>query len=240
MLLALDAGNSSVKFGLFSDGMLIEEGRLDFKSDLRSFINTANFQQIERIVSSSVLKDIRVGGLPDVEHLLITSASNFPFKISYSSPKTLGVDRLVASAAVYEENTNYLVIDVGTCVTYDIVTLDEGFLGGAISPGLSIRLKGMHNFTEQLPLVHLFESDQNSLLKLTGMSTVECMESGAFNGLKFEILGFIEAFKSNYPKLKVYLTGGGYEILGKELKSDIFAQRNLVLYGLHYLSKLND
>lgn len=240
MLLTLDAGNSSVKFGLFLDGSLIKKGKIDLDCDLQQYVESVEYAQINKIVSSSVLSDFRLKGLPNVEHTLIGVDSKFPFNINYNSPHTLGVDRLVACAGAYKAGVDYLVIDVGTCVTYDLVTAVNGFEGGAIAPGLSVRLKGMHNYTERLPLIDVSNITTATTNGVLGKNTRDCMLSGALNGLKFEILGFIDAFQSLYPNLKVYLTGGGSEILGKELKSDIFANQNLVLEGLHYLSKLND
>src|SRR5690606_11469616 len=93
----------------------------------------------------------------------------------------------------------------GTCVTYNILNEDAEFIGGAISPGLQMRLQAMHTFTAQLPQP---EIDDKTEIKLVGASTDESLLSGAVNGLVFEIEGFISATEKDYFPLQVLLSGG--------------------------------
>lgn len=236
MQLALDAGNSSVKFGLFKNKDLILSGKLKKDESIKNYISKLDFLQIKSIVSCSVLKDFNLKDLPEVKHISISIHSKFPFPILYNSPETLGIDRVVACVGAWNGNEDLLVIDAGSCMTFDYVSLKHGYEGGAISPGLQMRFAAMNNFTEKLPLVSKFENNP----KILGSTTTECLQSGAINGIKFEIEGFISHFKHKSPNLKVFLTGGDSIFLGTELKSGIFADQNLVLKGLNSLIHLND
>ena len=236
MQLALDAGNSSVKFGLFKNQDLLFSGKFKKGESIKNHITEEYLSQIECIVSCSVLKDLQLKDLPQVKHIPITINSSFPFQINYFSPETLGIDRVVSCVGAWDGNTDLLVIDAGSCMTFDYVSLDNGYEGGAISPGLQMRFTAMNNFTEKLPLVSKFENNP----KILGSTTTECLQSGTINGIKFEIEGFISHFKHKSPNLKVFLTGGDSIFLGTELKSGIFADQNLVLKGLNSLIHLND
>lgn len=236
MKLALDAGNSRIKFGLFDEDKLIKSGSLFNHENIRNVISIDKFNQIKVIISCSVLSDINISGLPDVKYTVINHKSNFPFNIDYKTPDTLGIDRIVACIYNYQHNQDYLVIDAGTCITYDYVSAQKGYLGGAISPGLSLRFKSMNNFTDKLPLINTFETEP----KFIGNSTESCLKSGVINGLVSEIKGFISRFKILSPNLPIYLTGGDAIFLGDELKNDIFVDEYLVLKGLNKLIQLNE
>lgn len=153
-----------------------------------------------------------------------------PVSIEYKTPETLGRDRiaLVVGAATMYPGENILVIDAGSCITYDLVTAQKNYPGGAISPGIAMRLKALHTFTGKLPLVQPQE-----FKGLTGTSTTASILSGVINGAVEEIKGFIGRYKEEYPDLRVLLTGGDQEFLYNYLKSDIFAVPELVLQGLN-------
>ena len=236
MKLALDAGNSRIKFGLFDEDKLIKSGSLFNHENIGNVISADKISQITVIISCSVLSDINISGLPDVKYTAINHKSIFPFNINYKTPDTLGIDRIVACVSNYKHNQDYLVIDAGTCITYDYVSAEKGYLGGAISPGLSLRFKSMNNFTDKLPLINTFESEPHFI----GNSTESCLKSGVINGLVAEINGFITRFKILSPNLTIYLTGGDAIFLGDELKNDIFVDQYLVLKGLNKLIKLNE
>ncbi len=236
MKLALDAGNSRIKFGLFDEDKLIKSGSLFNHENIANLICADELSQIKVIISCSVLSDINISGLPDVKYIVINHKSIFPFNINYETPETLGIDRIVACVSNYHHNQDYLIIDAGTCVTYDYVSDEKGYLGGAISPGLSLRFKSMNNFTEKLPLINSFETRPH----LIGNSTESCLKSGVINGLVPEITGFIKRFKILNPNLTIFLTGGDAIFLGDELKNDIFVDPYLVLKGLNKLIQLNE
>jgi len=236
MQLALDAGNSSIKFGLFQGDNLVKNGKIQKGESITNILTKEEINSLKTIISCSVLNELNVIDLPKVEHIVISHTSKFPFKVNYDTPETLGIDRVVACVGALNHDNDILVIDAGSCITYDYVSSQKGYLGGAISPGLEMRFRAMNNFTDKLPFISQFENNPESL----GKSTMSCMKSGAINGLKFEIEGFIKEFTLNNNNLKVFLTGGDAIFLGTELKSGIFADQNLVLKGLNSLIKLNE
>lgn len=233
MILALDAGNTSLKFGLFEKNQLIANGFLSNFENLADHLpQNCN---IDKIGISSVVQKIPMEVLPNGDAVFINTQFNFPFEINYDSTETLGIDRLVACAGAYEPNTNYCVIDIGTCMTIDIVTKENGFIGGIISPGLRIRYKAMHTFTKKLPLISEYQKTEGNI----GKNTIECMNAGAFNGMINEITGTIHALRSEYDNLKVYLTGGDSIFFEAHLKNGIFANQNLVLEGINKIIQIN-
>lgn len=160
-----------------------------------------------------------------------------PVTLKYETPATLGKDRIAASAAAVAlwPDQDVLTIDAGTCITYDLTSHNREYLGGAISPGLSMRLKALHNFTGQLPLIELEEFHE-----LTGTSTRDSILSGVVQGTVEEILGFTRRYRDLYPGLVVALTGGDHKFLHNHLKNSIFAVPNLVLTGLNEILDHND
>jgi type III pantothenate kinase len=154
----------------------------------------------------------------------------FPFQNCYATPKTLGIDRMVlaAGATLQFPNQNRLVIDAGTCVTYDFIDEENNYLGGAIAPGLRLRYEALHNFTAKLPLLSL-ESPKDFI----GTSTSESIHSGVVNGFVYEIDGFIDEYKARYSNFIIILTGGDTDFLAKRLKNTIFANSNFLLESLN-------
>ncbi len=236
MQLTIDAGNSSLKVGLFKNNTLLKQKNLANGCSILEFLSSEELKNITLVISCSVTELISLRDLPDVKKILIDHTSNFPFNINYKTPKTLGIDRVVACSSVWKDTSDVLVIDAGSCITYDFVSKSDGYLGGAISPGLRMRFKAMNNFTDKLPFISQIENNPN----IIGENTEECLKSGVINGITNEISGFIGKLKLNSPDLIVFLTGGDSIFLGTELKIDIFADQNLVLKGLNSLRHLNE
>jgi len=104
---------------------------------------------------------------------------------------------------------------------------EKKYLGGAISPGISIRYKALHQFTANLPLL------EKNNFTLIGKDTKSSIHSGVLNGILQEIDGVIDQYKAKYQNLTVVLTGGDTNFLAKKLKSTIFANPNFLLEGLN-------
>jgi type III pantothenate kinase len=168
-----------------------------------------------------------------VETQIINHTTKLPFTNNYTTPKTLGIDRMVlaAGATLLYPKQNRLIIDAGTCVTYDFIDQDNHYLGGAISPGIALRYKSLNDYTQNLPILKL-----NSTEIFTGTSTENSIHSGVINGLTYEIDGFISQYFHKYQDLTVILTGGDAEFLAKRLKNTIFANSNFLLDSLRLLS----
>ncbi len=168
--------------------------------------------------------------------IILNSNTPLPFKIAYKSPDTLGPDRIALAAAAYERfpHQNVLVIDMGSCITYDLLTAEGIYLGGAISPGIRMRFRAMHQFTAKLPLVEPTEHSP-----LIGTDTGTSLQSGVMQGVQAEIAGIIEQYERNYKDLTVLIGGGDNKYFDKRFKVNIFAASNLVLDGLRFIMEFN-
>ena len=151
-------------------------------------------------------------------------------KINYETHHTLGKDRIASAIGAIEviPNSNLLVIDIGSCITFDLITKDSTFHGGNIAPGYYMRLKAMHDYTAKLPIV-----TQQIPKELIGKNTKEAVLFGAYWGIVFEINSFAEYLREKYPDIKVILTGGDAHYFENSIKQCTFANSNLVLIGLN-------
>jgi len=159
-----------------------------------------------------------------------------PINNAYLSSDTLGPDRLalVCGAHAAFPDKNNLVISLGTCITYNLMQKNKTFRGGAISPGMHMRLKAMHTFTDKLPEVGV-DGD----LLLLGYDTHSCMRSGAIFGMAAEIDGMISNYEKQYPEFNAILTGGDAAYFASKIKSKIFADPDLLLKGLNLIVNYN-
>ena len=128
-----------------------------------------------------------------------------------------------------------MVISLGTCITYNFINKYCEFVGGAISPGLGMRLRSLHHYTAKLPLV---EADSN--IPLIGYDTRTNILSGVVLGMAHEIDGFIKAYRDRFRNFNVLLTGGDIVYLASHLKNKIFADPDLIFKGLYAISEVNN
>ena len=240
MNLVIDIGNTLVKMAVFQGDVLIKK-----KTSLKQNF----FKNLEELDQS----------FPNIKDVLVSSVSKTPskwlqklqedykmcvldqelpqvFSNSYATPKSLGNDRiaLVSAASKLYPSQNVLVIDAGTCITFDIINSDNQYLGGAISPGLQMRYQAMNTFTENLPLLEPEET-----VDLIGNTTIKSMQSGVIFGITAEIDGVISMYNSQFKDLTIILTGGDSLFLCKRLKNSIFANSNFLLEGLNYILEFN-
>ena len=240
MHLTIDVGNTRIKAAVFEQNTLVE--LFIFTKD--TFLTETNFilnkfPKIKKLVVASVgnvEKESFLSLKSKVEIHFITHESQFPFTNVYSTPTTLGIDRMVlASGAVLQfPNQNRLVIDMGTCITYDFIDENDNYLGGAISPGIRLRYESLNQHTAKLPLL-----TKNNPESFIGNSTQESIHSGVINGVAFEIDGFIELYKTQYAKFIIILTGGDAEFLAIRLKNTIFANSNFLIESLNQTFQYN-
>jgi len=240
MLLAIDVGNTRIKAAVFEDSTLLET--LVFPSDelqQKTLFILSKHPQISDVVIASVgnTNHSDFNFLKNIASLhFISHESKFPFKNLYSTPKTLGIDRMVlaAGATLQFPGQNRLIIDAGTCITYDFVDENDQYLGGAIAPGIRLRYEALNQFTAKLPLLSKSYPDN-----FIGNSTAESIHAGVIMGTILEIDGFIEEYKSQYAKFIIILTGGDAEFLAKRLKNTIFAHSNFLLDSLNQTFQYN-
>lgn len=144
-------------------------------------------------------------------------------------PAGLGADRVAAdigARSMMPEHT-LLIIDAGTCLTFDVIGRDGTILGGAISPGINLRLRAMHEHTAALPLL-----DAEGEHPVLGYDTPTSMRSGAINGIRWEIEGYIRTMQKMYPDLHVFMTGGDDMEFPEDLQHIITREPLLVQKGL--------
>ena len=240
MNLVIDIGNTDVKLAVFNNNGIVEK-RIGKVESLEEDISTLlkKYALIKKSIVSSVGKfnkrDIKsISKLLDV--YILDAKTKIPFKNGYKTPNTLGVDRiaLIAASVKNYSHTNVLIIDAGTCITYDFINKENLYLGGAISPGMSMRYKSLNNLTQNLPLL-----DKQEPKNLIGNTTEESIHSGVINGVLIEIDGIIDQYDKKYKDLTVILTGGDANFLSKRLKSSIFANSNFLLEGLNFILEFN-
>jgi type III pantothenate kinase len=239
MKLVIDLGNTFQKLAVFSgEDMVFMEAHEQVTVKL--LISVFNRFTINSGIISSVIhheKDIESVVKSRCHSVVLDHNTRLPLQNKYETPETLGKDRLAAAVAGNHifPHKNVLVIDAGTCIKFDFVTAAAEYMGGAISPGLQMRLNALHTYTEKLPLIELTE---NKLL--IGKNTTDSLLSGVINGALSEIDGIIDRYREIYPEIQVVLSGGDAEYLVSKLKNEIFAVSNIVLYGLKIILDYND
>lgn len=239
MNLVIDIGNNYFKIGIYKNSDLIyffSENNSKIDSEINRLLNKNNDLSYALISNVSSIKVIDMFNNYKIRVLQLDSTFNFPFKIHYKTPSSLGNDRLAlaGAASLLYPHSNKIIIDVGTCVTVDFVDHSNNFFGGSISPGIEMRYKSLNNYTSNLPLLEI--SDK---FNYPGDSTESSIHSGVIGGVCNEINGFIENISLKHGSAKVILTGGNAKFLSKTLKIAIFANQNFILDGLNSILNLN-
>ena len=240
MNLVIDVGNTLVKIAVFDRGQIIS---IDSYNDINE--NVVNdllnkFHDIKACIVGSV-RDLSIdlkSTLPEkIRCLFLGPETPLPIKHEYTSIETLGADRIAAVVATNKAypGKNLLVIEAGTCITYDFIDAKGIYYGGSISPGIGLRFAALHNFTDKLPLIEPVKDPA-----LIGNSTESSIQSGVINGIKAELLGIISGYENNYKNLTVIISGGNLDYFDKNLKNNIFAVPNIVLTGLNTILEFND
>ncbi|MFQ3181479.1 MAG: type III pantothenate kinase [Polaribacter sp.] len=240
MNLAIDIGNTRVKAAVFEGDKLVELYVFDKSKIISETRKIVNNNTISAGIISNVatISEKKISQLKkSVNFQVVSASSKVPFINLYKTPNTLGVDRiaLVSGAVKQFPDKNVLIIDAGTCITFDFVNSKSEYVGGAISPGIKMRYRALNAFTANLPLIQSLE-----LNDFIGKNTEESIISGVLNGVQNEINGVIEDYKHKYLYLTVVLTGGDTNFLSKQLKSSIFANQNFLLQGLNEILKFNE
>lgn len=236
MNICIDIGNTNAKLGFFSKNELLEVKQNVADRGIIKIIKEHNPAQV---IIASVRKGI--GNIVDRSSkisntLVLNHMTPIPFTSLYNTPQTLGVDRIagVVGSGFLHKNKNCLIIDMGTCITYDFIDKSGSYHGGGISPGVEMKLKAMHKFTSKLPVVAA--KDQPDLI---GKTTKECMLSGAVNGTIAELEGIIDRYRQFFNDLTIIFCGGDAIFFESKIKDHIFAVPNLVLIGLNQILSFN-
>lgn len=228
----LDAGNTSVKVGLFENGVLKNVRRVPTNDKSRwNEIHELIPLNSALVLCSVASEEFNVFVHSLTAHLTVINAnSTLPIRNAYHSPESLGMDRLCNAVAIHsmKKSTNAVAIDIGTCIKFDLVE-DDQYIGGSISPGIDLRYKALHDFTAKLPLI-----DVHSQESFIGKDTVTSMAAGVIQGLDAEIKGMMDNYRFAHGQdLTFFMTGGDVECFDFEGKNDIFADPNLTLKGVY-------
>jgi type III pantothenate kinase len=232
MNLVVDYGNSSAKVGIFKNHLLKEKFIFKSADELKKFLQLS---KEENIIISSVSHDaqeVSKWAEHAKQRFVLHHSIPLPVTIRYATPNTLGVDRIAGVCGAHQmfPGKSSLVIDAGTCITYDFIDADGSFQGGGISPGLSMRFQAVHTFTKRLPLI---DAPATADVALIGDSTEKCIRSGVVNGVIAELEGIILQYSEKFEGLQVILCGGDVQFFENRLKASIFAVPELVLSGLN-------
>jgi len=234
MNLIVDLGNTQTKIAIFSDKELVKKFTFD-KNAIREIKNVLQqFPGVKSSIISSVIEHDKelISFLKSKTHFVeLNHTTSLPFAMAYKTPETLGKDRIaaVAGAVALYPKSPLLVIDAGTCIKYNYVTIADGFIGGAISPGIDMRYKALHAFTDKLPQLQ----KEDNFTIIIGTNTETSIKSGVQLGALFEVEGYIQNFKQQNKDGLVIATGGNLSFLVDGLKNSIFAAPNLILNGLN-------
>ena len=240
MNLIVDVGNTRIKLAVFDGKNLVLKETTQqetFKEALEALKN--KYPDLTCAIASKV-GNLNVANEAYLENHfqlhVLSHTSILPFENKYNTPKTLGVDRiaLASAACLHFPDENVLIIDAGSCITYDFLNHNNEYLGGAIAPGVEMRYKAVHTFTANLPLL-----DKEMPSHWIGNDTSQSIHVGVSEGIINEIEGFIANYHQKYNPIKVILTGGDANFLLDRLKNDIFANSNFLLEGLNYILEIN-
>ncbi|MDA8630035.1 type III pantothenate kinase [Flavobacteriaceae bacterium] len=240
MNLVIDIGNTAVKVYLFKNNVIIKREVLS-ENALIQYLKLIAIDDIRNIICSSVTKSYKdqLSKIFKNSNYFDFSDNNLkiPFTNNYETKKSLGQDRigLISSAVLKFQDQNSLVIDMGTCITYDFIDSQNIYHGGAISPGIRMRYSSFSNYTSNLPLLKF-----QDITKIIGANTEESLHIGINNGIVGEINQYINSLKKSYSEFNVIITGGDSIFLLNKIKNAIFADQDFLASGLNYIIKLNE
>lgn len=240
MLLAIDIGNSSIKFGVYKDEILVEKFtipsvRNQTAEELHRQISSHLIREISNVVISSVIPELNDSFRAfcekhlHVKAIFVDSSFDFGLKIKYFPPENLGSDRIVAAFAASEKyGKPCIVCDFGTAATIDAVNSKSEYLGGIITPGPNTLGEALFLKTSKLPRVEIKKPEN-----VIGNSTVSSIQSGIFYGYIGLVEGILRRMKIELNETpKVIATGGFAKLIAENCELIEIVDENLMLDGL--------
>lgn len=224
----LDVGNTHLKLGTFESHQLVQTKRFQDYAAMEKHLLAGDTVVIANVGELQLQKELMVLGC---QVFTVTNMNPLPFINTYQTPKTLGIDRIcnVVAALALHPKQNVLVVDVGTCIKFDLLNANGEYCGGSISPGIGLRYRSLNDYTANLPLL------SPSNWQLVGSTTEACLHSGVMGSIAAEIKWRIEEYRNLYETLTVYLTGGDAHYFDMGQKNSIFVDENLTLKGIYAL-----
>lgn len=236
MNLVLDVGNTLVKVGVFEKKQLIHFEQIK----PQKISNILTKYSPEHILISDVrgiAQEFLSPLASQFSILFLTHQTSLPVQNLYKTPQTLGTDRIAGAIGAYfsEPSQNHLILDAGTCLTYDFIDKYGKYYGGNISLGLQMRFQALAHFTGKLPEIPFSSNSNTPEIPLIGQTTESAILSGVVNGMMEEIEGILKNYGQKFGDFQVTICGGDAKFLAKQIKAPIFASPNLVLFGLHQI-----
>ena len=240
MNLCIDIGNTRVKLAIFDSNRRCKKVFVQASFEVQFIDDLFDQWKITKVILSAT------GTLPnewlfflqqkDIKIIELNADVALPIINRYASPSTLGNDRLSVVVAAQDlfPKQHVLVVDAGTCITYDFVDAAGEYWGGAILPGIQMRFRSMAHFTAKLPEVKALKP-----ASFIGDTTTHSLQSGVMYGVLHELNGFKAQYEQQFGQLKLIITGGDASYFESQLKNEIFAEPNLVLMGLNTILEYN-
>lgn len=240
MNLVIDIGNTRTKFSVLNRGEVLITVPVDeFKPEHIDVLKSEHPDLNKAILCATkdYSKELKTALQTRFQQFIeLDENTLLPIDNQYETKSTLGKDRIASAVGAFDlyPESNILIIDAGTAITYDFINDKNQYLGGNISPGIDMRFRALNQFTGKLPLV-----EQQDYNKLYGTSTENAILAGVQNGVVFEVDRAIDAFKEFYNNLKVIITGGNAEFFDNKLKNSFFVHFNLLALGLNRILEYN-
>ena len=229
-VILLDVGNSSVKSSEVVKNELVNPRTFNSLTEVKE-----HYPSVPFIISS--VKALPLEIMDRENTIFVSHEIELPIKLNYHTPDTLGPDRIAAAVGAFDlfPNRNNLIIDMGTCITMDVIDSKGVFHGGVIAPGLKMRMKAMSSFTDQLPDISGEWKEIRG--EVIGKSTKECLLSGSYWSIVHEIKGVLKTLEEDFTSLNMILSGGDAVFFESKLKAHIFAGSKIVQRGLYRIWK---
>lgn len=252
VLLAIDIGNTNVTTGVYQGDELLAQWRFATNSDkmadeyamlLRSLFKYCELdpELVRGVVISSVVPPL-TATFEDLSRryfklipLVVGPGIRTGVRIIYDSPKEVGADRIVDAVAAYRlYGGPCIVVDFGTATTFDAISSEGNYLGGAIAPGIRISTEALFEHAAKLPRIELVRPKS-----AIGKNTVSSMQSGIIFGYVGLVEGIIARFKQELGQARVIATGGLAEIMARETPVIDVVDDRLTMYGLRLIYEIN-
>src|SRR5438874_274519 len=253
MLLAIDLGNTNLTFGLFEGDQLRHDWRLATRRDsmpdelglvMVQLMRQEGFdpRSVDAVVVASVVPPLNSALVQAIdryfgrEPMVVGPGIKTGLKIHYRDPKEVGADRIVAAMAAFKKYGGPLIIiDFGTGTTYDVVSKEGDYLGGAIAPGMGISVDALYERAARLQRVEL-----KAPPTVIGRTTAESMQAGIIFGFTAQVEGMVARIKKELGENpRVIATGGLAGLIAAETPVIELVDQRLMLEGLRMIHELN-